>query len=559
MGAPLNCIINYPLDREILTELARLELHVAIAEHATMQQWGNYMLIDDDVVLPNDRDRLEEIEMMLMTLEQVPWGLFALGAIGLRGKSLASSKRIVQIEAVERLSCYIVHARAFAHCAEVFRTRLLAARLRLLGIDCNCTGSPGLEDGWIALSRNWAHATPEAGAGKSAAILENTAFDCTIHCEATSPPSVPSREAVVAFSVSCRLHYELYHSTLESLRARGIDCCLILEDVTDTGFFDELTEVAQRANHAGISVVLQSTVVRRGIIFEILVSPYFLPRIARSGRVHVRAMYGIGKDNWDFAAWNVLYDKILCYSQYHVDNLQIGDNCVVVGNPHFDKWYRDEIESIATYLELAPHKPTILYCPTYGVLSSLQAWASDLSKLQNDYNIIVKLHHRSACAKECASEHMIARQLFRRVVTGAQWNMALLKISDFVLTDHSSFIFDAIQANRRSIILSSVESELAIDQGMGWTHILSAEVRIRSQLPTATDIEQLRFYLSPDHDWQAKQATFDDIRARYCDPRQDGQAGSRAAQCIAGLLENRVENKGHQLRSCLRGMVLGSK
>ncbi len=43
--------------------------------------------------------------------------------------------------------------------------------------------------------------------------------------------------------------------------------------------------------------------------------------LRRLGRRHVRMMYALGKDAWNYAPWNDQYDLILCWGPYHAERL----------------------------------------------------------------------------------------------------------------------------------------------------------------------------------------------------------------------------------------------
>lgn len=108
--------------------------------------------------------------------------------------------------------------------------------------------------------------------------------------------------------------------------------------------------------------------------------------------------------------------------------------------------------------------------------------------------------------------------------------------ADYVLTDSSGFIFDAIHMNKRVILLSWPEMTSLLDGQQSFSTPDSADQRIRDVLPVAQDIQALRSALSDAFDWTALEAPLAEIRHHYCDAFMDGQAGQRAAKEIVALL-----------------------
>ena len=98
-------------------------------------------------------------------------------------------------------------------------------------------------------------------------------------------------------------------------------------------------------------------------------------------------------------------------------------------------------------------KPTVLYAPTFGALSSLPHWAEKLSRLSGDVNLICKLHHGTSSRPQEAASLAPARRHLKQLTDSARHTLALLAKADYVLTDNSGFIFDAIHVDKRVILL----------------------------------------------------------------------------------------------------------
>ncbi|STB14190.1 Uncharacterised protein [Citrobacter freundii] len=131
---------------------------------------------------------------------------------------------------------------------------------------------------------------------------------------------------------------------------------------------------------------------------------------------------------------------------------------------------------------------------------------------------------------------MLAQRYLKNRIDDPQHLLALMAQADYVLTDSSGFIFDAIHMNKRVILLSWPEMTSLLDGQQSFSTPDSADQRIRDVLPVAQDIQALRSALSDAFDWTALEAPLAEIRHHYCDAFMDGQAGQRAAKEIVALL-----------------------
>lgn len=219
-----------------------------------------------------------------------------------------------------------------------------------------------------------------------------------------------------------------------------------------------------------------SEVINRRQQYACLVSPYYTPALKPLAKVQVRAMYGLAKERWNHAWWNAFYHHILCFSHYSQQALDINGNARVVGNPRFDKWHRGEVDrSALAGLRLDAKKPTLLYAPTFGALSSIPHWAESLSRLSREYNLVVKLHHGTLHRAEEADDLAIVERHIKKRVTRHDLTLPLLQCADYVLTDNSGFIFDAIHAGKRVILLDWAGMDDLLAQDVTYSNPHSAE------------------------------------------------------------------------------------
>ncbi|EPQ6909442.1 CDP-glycerol glycerophosphotransferase family protein, partial [Citrobacter freundii] len=334
------------------------------------------------------------------------------------------------------------------------------------------------------------------------------------------------------------LHYTVYRPIITALQAMGHSCSLLVSDKIHKSFLDEMTATIKAINDSALGGTRLSTVIEQRQRFKCLVSPYYTPLLNGLADTHVRAMYGLAKEEWNHAWWNAFYHRILCYSHYSQQALDIGGSAKVVGNPRFDEWHNHTFDNtLPNSLKLNAKKQTILYAPTYGALSSLPHWAEQLSRLSHEYNIVTKLHHGTLHRPEEAASLALAQRYLKNRSDDPQHLLALIAQADYILTDSSGFIFDAIHMNKRVILLSWPEMASLLDDQQSFSTPESADQRIRDILPVAQDMQALRNALSDAFDWAALETSLAEIRHHYCDAFMDGQAGKRAAQEIVNIID----------------------
>ena len=175
----------------------------------------------------------------------------------------------------------------------------------------------------------------------------------------------------------------------------------------------------------------------------------------------VRVMYTQAKDLWNFGPWSAYFDLILAYGSYSQKFLSIYNNSVVAGNPKFDDWFSNEIdeESLEELKNsLDPAKKTVLYLPTTGMLSSLNLMTQSLNSVSDEYNIIVKAHHDTYLYEQ---DRLAPYKENSRIIIKSDRDdiLPLLKVADFVISDNSGAIFDAILADRPIILIDFLNED----------------------------------------------------------------------------------------------------
>lgn len=337
----------------------------------------------------------------------------------------------------------------------------------------------------------------------------------------------------VSFMMETSFHYDVYRNIITALLDKNVQCHIIINDLIEAEFVNNMINLLETINIPGVEYTLLSAVVKKEKKYDVLVTPYYLNYTEDIARFHVRAVYGLAKNEWNHASWNTKYHRILCYSEYTHNALALPGHTKIVGNPRFDDWHkRSYVRTALDYLKLDAAKPTLLYAPTYGELSSLPHWAEKLSRLRNEYNIITKLHHGTLYRTSERQTLKTAKRFLKNMVQESSSVFQLLEIADYVISDNSGFIFDAINADKNVILLDWAEMPELLQNNRTFSTSDSPEQQIRQHLPVARDMIDLRLFLSAEYPWDNHTEVLGQVKREYCDAFNDGNAGERAAQVI---------------------------
>ncbi|WP_161804884.1 CDP-glycerol glycerophosphotransferase family protein [Pantoea sp. RIT-PI-b] len=342
----------------------------------------------------------------------------------------------------------------------------------------------------------------------------------------------------VGFFMETSFHYDVYRNIILKLLDSKISCEIIINDLIEDDFVKSMLGFLRTVKVKKLTCSLLSTVIKQSKTYLCFVSPYHLHYAQDMARVHIRTVYGLAKNEWNHAEWNKKYHSILCYSHYTEKSLNLPERVKVVGNPRFDDWHNKTYsQNIPDNLKLSATKPTLLYAPTYGDLSSLPHWAERLSRLSTDYNVITKLHHATLYKASERQALKTAKRFLKRIVVDNSATFALLKHADYVISDNSGFIFDAINADKKIILLDWEGMGDLLKDNKSYSNHHSPEQQVRQFLPVARDMPDIRHYLSDEYPWRNNIDTLQNIKTEYCDAFNDGSAGMRAAQVIVDAIK----------------------
>ncbi len=172
--------------------------------------------------------------------------------------------------------------------------------------------------------------------------------------------------------------------------------------------------------------------------------------------------YGYAKEPHNYGAWRSFADLNLTYGGYAAARMAHFSPVAAVGNPNFDDWYDSAFHLTCAQMFhhiLDSSKPTLLYAPTWGDLSSVREYIREIAALADEFNVMVKLHHNAVLLdkvkKQLVGEHSQVHFFGENDVL-----LQLMSVADVVVSDYSGAIFDAILCERPVALLNSSKSAL---------------------------------------------------------------------------------------------------
>lgn len=205
-------------------------------------------------------------------------------------------------------------------------------------------------------------------------------------------------------------------------------------------------------------------------IYDILLFQSPFPNIEKLKQSKLVSMqYGLAKERHNYGEWRSLADMNLMYGNYSSEKVSHYSPAYPVGNPKFDNWelykkYALNKSKLYKELNLNLDKKTILYMPTWGDLGSFDELLDEISDLQSEYNIILKMHHNNDAkspewiksAKEASLKH---------IYDGSADQLKLISASDLIISDFSGAIFDGLYAGKPILLFQSgVENKVGLQK-----------------------------------------------------------------------------------------------
>lgn len=525
LGVPPDKISRIAAIEDEQGQRGRQQSHLLALSLAKKRGWRNYLLLEDDAIILKQEKHIKALNTLFQMLHSFPWQVILLGAEVHTGNILKSFAGMIHASDCQRVCAYLVNH----HYYDTLSQQMLAA------------STERLEEQWRPLlqSGKWLSFYPSIGYQRAGySDIENSHVDyiqCYFNRVNRSPkmaqdpvsqmPGNPLMDKV-GFFMSSAFHYYLYRPVISELIKGGISCDVMVNDVQHPGIIQEMIDCLGRNEIPGLGVSRLSDIHKYKRRYRCLVTTGYSEAIKGVGYINIRMMESPLDNELNQASWNNAWQHILCFGEASSPARENGARQHVVGNARFDDWHNNRYaHPLPDDLKINKNKPTLFYAPAPGPSGSLSQWAVALARLTREYNVITQLSHQTRHgAKERESLALFKRTL-RRHVSDDGLTLSLLAQADYVLTDNRSIAFDAVHAGKRTILL-------------GGAKVNPPDPVLGQLLPTANDIEQLRRFLAADYDWPALEAPLAEIRRRYCDVWQDGQAGQRAARVIIDALND---------------------
>lgn len=267
------------------------------------------------------------------------------------------------------------------------------------------------------------------------------------------------------------------------------------------------------------------------------------------GVKQVQAFHGVSSKNVKFNPWMSEYDLLLLPGKRERDKfaaMGVLDHTeyALIGHPKSDRVLRGELDKTkARALYHLPDRPTVLYAPTHGALSSFFAWGMQICRaVPEEYNLIVKPHPvlSSTVAAEGAGSAQILevqKYLEERNARGAHslWLplepdvVPLMAASDLMITDYSSVAEEFLVFDRPLIFADHLANATGNDRQQrdkgDWDELFSVGARVTEKEEMPSVIAEV--LASPDGQANARRKMRDLVFENL-----DGNCAARAAEAI---------------------------
>lgn len=282
-------------------------------------------------------------------------------------------------------------------------------------------------------------------------------------------------------------------------------------------------------------------------------TPQVRDELFRAGKIkkrtkQVQAFHGVSSKNVKFNPWMSEFDLLLLPGKRERDKfaaLGILDQTkyALIGHPKSDRVLRGELtKEIARAQYDLSDKPTILYAPTHGALSSFFSWGVEICRaVPEDWNLIVKPHPvlATTTAAEGAGGEVILQVKEYLEKRGALWLplepdvVPLMAASDALITDYSSVAEEYLVFDRPLIFADHLahatgRDRMQRDKG-DWNELFASGAHI-------TEVGAMRDAVAGVLQRPQEQGSERRKMRDFVFENLDGYCAARAAQAIRDLL-----------------------
>ncbi|ENK2331210.1 CDP-glycerol glycerophosphotransferase family protein [Vibrio alginolyticus] len=191
-------------------------------------------------------------------------------------------------------------------------------------------------------------------------------------------------------------------------------------------------------------------------VFDVIFCQTVFPQIEYIEKSKIAMLqYGLAKENHNYGTWRSFASVIFSYGNYSTEKLSHFAPTFNIGHPKFDKLSVGESSSLKETLKLDNLKKTILYCPTWGDLSSYPHYIDEILSKADDYNVILKLHHNTLTLSDVTNDFSDSH-----VIVANDYELSeLIQVSDVVISDYSGAIFDAVYCDKPIVLCHHLDLE----------------------------------------------------------------------------------------------------
>ena len=345
-------------------------------------------------------------------------------------------------------------------------------------------------------------------------------------------------------------HYVHFSGIANELKSKGYE----VEYVIYTPYHinervQRLLEVFEKNNvaYCGFEKLFDKTAK-----FDALLAPYYMPgfQLLDKDLIKIRGLYGYAKDSWNYAEWNKGFDLVLSYGPYATKRLSKHTKVENIGHPRLIGNYLSEVIDISgkcLNIERLQGKNTLVYCPTWADLSSLDVFVENALVLTKEFNLIVKLHHGNVLSGENAKWDSL-KEIPNLYLYDEYTNLFdLLQFADIILSDYSGAIFDAMLFKKPIVLLDVIDEEIVDTGSINLNKMAnislynnadlsnkSLDIQIRDILPHVKDFDLLLPTLINSLNKPITYLPLLDELYEY----QDSLANTRAEKAIDGLIRS---------------------
>lgn len=321
--------------------------------------------------------------------------------------------------------------------------------------------------------------------------------------------------------------YFHYQPVLDRLHPENFD--IILPDDPP----EELLEIValRQYRFAYISDLLAARTLYKYLVTDhLFLNDYQL--LQNLGQRQIRFFSELGYDRLNLGNNNRFYDLALCMGRYQVKRLSFCSNTrfFTIGWPRMDAWYEGlniDLNTLLESLNCDRYRPVLVWLPTFGDLSSIEAYADMIGALVDRYNIIVKPHPYTLL-EEPERLQILKDLRVQKLITEPYDELLLHVAGDYILSDYGGAPFGAVFTDQR-LILMDIPDAFSHE----FTGLNSSDVVLRNYYPSldSGDNPDVLIGLIEGEDIWKNTARHNRMRDRLFSPNY-----GRAAQETASLL-----------------------